>query len=166
VNPSRISASERFAAGGGVVVLIGLFMKWFDLNLPLSGTVAGVTLSVSGWHAVTTLRWLLLLTALFAIGLALAKGYGKEVELPIPPSVALTGLGGLSVLWILARLVDHPAPHLSVKLGLFVSLVGAVVVTVGGRQMMDEAGASFDEIRARVEELIGWGRGRKPPGGG
>jgi hypothetical protein len=168
VDASKISASERLAAGGGVVLLIGLFLKWygFSLSSAVTGLLSahGVSTSISGWHSVTSLRWLLLITALLAIGLALAKAYGKTVSLPIAPSVLLTGLGGLSVVWIVWRLLDHPAPHLSVKLGLFVSLVGAVVLTVGGRQLMTETGASFEEVRERVKGMTSSAEPRKPPG--
>lgn len=156
---SRVSMSERLAGVGGVVLLIGLFLKWYGLSSSI--TVNGNTVrtgilgdfSVSGWHSLSVGRWVFLICALLAIGLAVAKANGQTLNLPITPSVLLAGLGGLSVLWIVLRILSHPADHLSVKFGIFVGLIGAALVTFGAYRSMQEGGASFGEFREHTDRF-------------
>lgn len=154
---NRVTASERLAGAGGLVLLIGLFLKWYGIGGTIS--VNGVdihnpyTTSFSGWHSVSVGRWIFLIAALLAIALALAKANGQTLNIPITPSVLLAGLGGISAVWILLRLLFHPADHLSVKFGLFVALVGAGLLTFGAYQAMQEEGASFDEVRRHTDRL-------------
>lgn len=108
---------------------MGLFTKWY--------TAAGAT--TSGWHAVHMLRWLLLLTGLLGVGSVVATLAGRVDELPVRPSAVLSALGPLSAALILLRLIDHPHSHLSVRIGLLVALVGAVMIGVGAWQAIDEA---------------------------
>lgn len=124
----RTSPSERFAAAGGVLLLIGLFTKWY--------TDAGRTRS--GWSAVHEIRWLLLLCGLMAVGWVVAKALGRLPELPVAPSLVLAPAGALSTALVLLRWFHHPASHLSVRIGLFVALVGAIIVAVGAWQALAE----------------------------
>ncbi|MGI8557704.1 MAG: hypothetical protein ACR2ND_05265 [Solirubrobacteraceae bacterium] len=152
MDSSNVSIGERVAAAGGLVLLIALFLKWYGVE---GASVNGVNIhvpvvvSISGWHAISVGRWLFLICALLAIALAVAKSYGQTLNLPMTPSVLLCGLGGLSVLWILFRLLSHPGGglSLSVKFGIFAGLAGAALLAFGAYQTMQEEGASFDELR-------------------
>jgi hypothetical protein len=120
--------AERFTAAGGVVLLVGLFTKWY--------TAGGVT--TSGWHAVHVLRWLLVLTGLVAVGSVVARLAGRAGDLPFRSSTVLLVLGSVSTALVILRWVDHPHAHLSVRIGLLVALVGAVMLSVGARHTIDE----------------------------
>ena len=169
----KVSNGEKLAAGGGILAFVGLLFKWYGLSLGALGAylnTAGYSTSISGWHGSTMLRWLILIMLIAAVGLAVMKAYGQSLELPISPSVIVTGLGGLSLLFVLYRVVSPPS-HTSVKFGIFISLVGAAVTTFGGWQSMQESGASFGEVRDRAESMmkdVGTpsGGGGAPSGGG
>jgi hypothetical protein len=145
-----VSPAARYAVLGAVVLFVGLLMKWYET----SGAGAR---SWSGWHSVTVLRAVIVLTVLLVALAAALPRVIKGLDLPAAP--ALTLLGGAVTVWILARLLAHPIAHSGVKLGLFVALVGAVLVMVGERQVMDEEGASFGDIKRLIER---W-RARRGP---
>ena len=154
---NRVSRNERLAAAGGLVLLVAVFLDWYGISSTIS--VNGVNLhnpfnvAFSGWDSVSIGRWIFLITALLGIALAVAKANSQTLNLPITPSVLLAGLGGISALWILLRIVAHPADHLSVKFGIFVALAGAALLAYGAYQAMQEEGASFDEVRRHTDRL-------------
>lgn len=154
---NRVTASERLAGAGGVVLLIGLFLKFYGIGSTITVNGADIhnpySVSFSGWHSLSVGRWIFLITALLAIGLAAAKANGQTLNLPITPSVLLAGLGGISAVWLLLRVLIHPADHLSVKFGIFVALVGAGLLTFGAYQAMQEEGASFEEVRRHTDRI-------------
>lgn len=155
---SKVDTNERLVGGGGIVLLVALFLSWYGVTgLSVNGVNihANTGYTLNGWDSISVGRWLFLITAVLAIILAITESNGQQLNLPVTPSVMLAGLGGLSVLWIVLRILIHPEGGLSLsaKYGIFVALVGAALLTFGARRSMHEDGASFDELQRYTERF-------------
>ncbi len=67
---SRLRRGEWIAGGGAVVLAAAMFLlPWYGLESPLGPTAAtlGQPTSWDGWHGLTNLRWLVLVTILVAL---------------------------------------------------------------------------------------------------
>ncbi|HEY5317539.1 MAG TPA: hypothetical protein VIJ20_06130, partial [Solirubrobacteraceae bacterium] len=61
----RMRRGELIAAGGGVLLCVAVFfLPWFAVRGPAGSLAArsGASVSLDGWHALTTMRWILLVT--------------------------------------------------------------------------------------------------------
>lgn len=130
MDPRRLSAGEWIAATAGVLLLVSLFLTWYDPG-------------VSGWEAFAVLDIVLALTAV--LGLAgWAAGAGDRTH---PTGVAVLSLtlivsffAGLLVLY---RTLDPPGDGgVERALGSWLGLAGALGVMGGTvRAMRDEGPA-------------------------
>jgi succinate-acetate transporter protein len=126
-DPSRLRRGELLAGAGAVLVLVFL----------LAGKWAG---SRSGWEALVSLRWLLVVTIAAAFALVLAQTLRRAPAIPVTLSLIVTVLGIISVLALIDRvLISRPAhQHAAAYLGL----VSAVALAYGGYASMREEGIS------------------------
>jgi hypothetical protein len=135
--------AERYAAIGGVVLFASLFFHWYGYDTVLHG--AGAEIAITGWSATTFLRFLALLVAVAAVGFPAARFAGRlPASLPVAPGMVLTVGGALTLVWVLFRIVSHPRADADLEFGIFVALVGAVLVTVGGWQTLQEERGAGD----------------------
>src|SRR4051794_3735838 len=98
---SRLRLGEVVAGLGGVVLLFSLFVTtWYGTTGPISPTAAllGASTSYNGWHALTDLRWLILITAAAAIALAYFQATRRAPAIPVSLSVVVSVLALLTVL--------------------------------------------------------------------
>jgi hypothetical protein len=116
-DPAAVPTSRWLAGGGALVLLISLFLDWF-------GT-AGY--SETGWDALDgdKLVGLFALVALVLVGLEL---FGATISLPVEPALVVLACGALSLLIIVLRFIDLSG----FKYGIFVALLSAAALTVGG----------------------------------
>jgi hypothetical protein len=116
-DPATVPTSRWLAGGGALVLLISLFLDWF-------GT-AGY--SETGWDALDgdKLVGLFALVALVLVGLEL---FGATISLPVEPALVVLACGALSLLIIVLRFIDLSG----FKYGIFVALLSAAALTVGG----------------------------------
>lgn len=120
------SATPRLRRGevGAGVSAVALLAFLFALNwLNRAGH------NRRGWIAIPALRWLLLLTALAALGLACAQATRRSPAVPVSLSVIVTALGGLSTLLLIIRLLTTPA---GLCAGAFLGLVAVAGIALGG----------------------------------
>ena len=134
-DPASVSRATWIAVGGSLVLFISVFLSWYSA----SGTIAGISYSVSqnGWDS-GSLAKLVTLLALIAIAALVVELFVPTVTLPLPSSLIVLGVGGLSVLLILIKLLDKP-DGASLAYGIFVALIAAAVTTYGGYAKMHEA---------------------------
>jgi hypothetical protein len=140
---SQVSRATWIAGGGALVLLISVFLSWYKVEVNIGGF--GASSGGSGWETtdLAKLVALLALAALVIIGIEL---FAKDVTLPFPTSLALIGIGGLSTLIVLLRIIDKPGGDLadaagfdiSLSYGIFIALLAAIAVTVGGYLKMQE----------------------------
>jgi len=150
VHFSKLSRGEVLAVIGGLLLLGGVFLKWYHSGSPNAsvGSFKGVG-SYSAWQVHTIMRYLLVAAA--AAPLILAYIIVRDHQLSWPRGqltsvVAITAIG----LIFYNGVVDIPGDvtsELSLQIGWYVSLVGAGLMLSGS------------VIRQQETEMR-----RKPPG--
>jgi hypothetical protein len=155
LDAGRARLPERLEAGGAIALLIFLFfLHWYGGSITglLSGShISGGTVDATGWEAFTSSRWIWLGTIVFALGGALAAAVGYRLEGPVQIGAVVLGLGALSSVLIVYRIVHHPGANASghgihiaygIKFGIWLGLLAALAITLGGyTQLRAEAGS-------------------------
>jgi hypothetical protein len=178
VDLSKVRGGQLIAAIGGVVLLVALlFWDWYEFaGLTFEAPVGSASQSVdfNAWDGqgfLGTLANLVILAAgLAAVGLALLTATARTVALPMAASAITAALGVGSVVMVVGRMLFQPGPNsaIDLKFGIFLALIGAVVVAYGGWQSMQEEGTTFDQAREQLQDRLGDDRPRdaSPPGSG
>ncbi len=142
---SRLDRGELIAVGGGVMLGISLFLAWYALGNRFAtlNSCHGPSSSCSGWHSLTILRYLLLLTAIAPAILAWIILRGHALSWPRGELTALTSLAALTFT-IFRGVIDRPgAPpsEISISYGWWVALLGGVLILVGSIWRSQEGAA-------------------------
>ena len=131
----QVRQGQAIAGGGGLLLIISLFLPWFG---------APGAESLSGWEGQTTNDIYLLITALVALG-ALALGGGAMLP-GLTWSGATALLGGVAtilMLWLVV--IDFPDGG-ERKIGIFLGLLAVLVIAAGGfMATMDDAPSARSE---------------------
>jgi cytochrome bd-type quinol oxidase subunit 2 len=126
-------------SGLSALLLLGLMfgVEWFGVaGVPgASQTGAATTSAVDAWHAMTILRWLMLVTILVTLGAvvlhATQRSHGRTTE----TGFVITGLGSVTAALLVWRvLIQLPKPDqiIDQKFGAVVGLVAALGIAFGG----------------------------------
>jgi hypothetical protein len=146
-----------------------MFFDWYGVEVSgveaFSGSVPGA--GGSAWDALDVIPFFLLFAIGDAIGVAVVRLIDSDREPPAWMNAAVAALGGLAVLLILYRMVDTPgggdfggiSVDLTLKVGIFLSLVAAGGIAYGGYSAMREEGITFGDAADR----LGGGPGGTPP---
>jgi len=163
VSVGRVRPAEILAAAGGLGLAASLFVfDWYErsvaVSLPGAAPTEAVGVAVrrlSGWEALTVVRWLLLAAALAGLALLVLQVTQRSTGLPATFAVAVTWLGLIASLLVLYRIADPPGDRMTVEAGAWVGLLTALMVAVGGWwSMRDESpGLGGDEDRPPVPVL-------------
>ncbi len=157
---SRLRRAEQIIGAGAIALFIFLFFfKWYggSFTSPVGGLSLGG--SLNGWHSFTNSRWIWLLTILVALAAVALVASRRALSAPVQPSVIVTGLGALSVLLILYRILHHPGAsanfggvHASygIKIGIWLGLIAAAAITYGGYLAMQAEGTSLTDVREQA----------------
>jgi len=132
----RLRKGELVAGGGAVLMLADVFM------LPWFGAPASRPGSLDGWHALTDIRWILLLTIAVSLALVYCMAARRSPAIPITLSIFTSVLGGLSSLLLVYSLIDQPG---AARLGMYAGLIDAVVIAYGGYLSMRAEGSPFGD---------------------
>lgn len=131
--------------GASALVLLALvfLLPWYGLSgeAERSAQALGISTSVNGWHSLTTLRWLMLVTIAAALALAILQGTRRAPALPVSLSVIVTVLGALTSIALVYRvLINVPGPSglIDQKLGAYIGLLSALVLTYGAFRSLRE----------------------------
>jgi len=133
----RVKTSDWLVGIGNLVLLISVFLEWFKVKG--LGGVAGFSMNIgiSGWDA-TKLSILIFIFSLAAIAVVVLRILEVDLsDIPIPMSLVVMGLAGISLLIIILRIFIHQS-GMGVSYGIFVSLVAGAVVLAGGVMMQRE----------------------------
>jgi hypothetical protein len=154
--PSRLRRGEAVAGVSAAVLLICLFaLPWYGLSGEAGRTVAslGVSTSVNGWNGLTNLRWLMLVTIIGGLSLAILQGTQRAPALPVSISVITTVLGAITTLALIDRvLIDIPGPSglIDRRPGAFLGLVCACGITYGSFRSLRQEDPPDPEVSARI----------------
>jgi hypothetical protein len=171
MDPSTLSAGEKIAGVSALVLILSMFiLGWFSIdgistevegagglgNIEISGDDLGSLAEQSGedtsgnaWEAFGLIDLVLLVTVLAAVGVAVARATGNSV--PSEAAMVVMGLGALSVLLLLFRVIVPPdlVPgdlpdgvevdvDVSRGIGLFVGLIASAGIAYGGMLMQGD----------------------------
>jgi hypothetical protein len=120
VNLRRLRAGEWLAGAGGALLIVSLFLPWYEGTEPLTG-----------FEALSVIDILLTLVALVALALPVLQATQDVPSKPVGTAVLLVVFGALATLLVAFRLIDSPADGLSVRPGAWIALVASVLITVG-----------------------------------
>jgi hypothetical protein len=162
---SRLRRADQIVGGGAIALFIFLFFfKWygFSTNAPsIGGVNVSGSISYSGWHTFTNSRWVWIITIIVALGAVAIRAGLLKLELPLQPGVLVAGLGALSTLLILYRILDHPSASASfggvhtsvgIKIGIWLGLIAAGALTYGGYLSMQDEGTSLADVREQASQ--------------
>jgi hypothetical protein len=167
---NRLRRSDWITGGGAVAFFVFLFFfDWYGGSykgtVPIGGSF-GASLSSTGWDTFTNSRWIWLITIIVAIGAVVLVAGQRKLDVPVQPSAIVAGLGALSTLLILYRIIHHPSGGASfggasfsygIKIGIWLGLLAAVAITYGGYLMMSEEGTSPSDVRDQATRTVGNG---------
>jgi hypothetical protein len=129
---AAVSRATWIATGSAIILFISCFLTWYSISVGVASA------SVDGTHeGLGKLILLLAIAALVVIGLEL---FAANVTLPLPSSLILLGIGGLSALLALIKMLDKPYSGLSIGFGLYLALIASIGLAVGGYLKMQEEG--------------------------
>jgi hypothetical protein len=163
LDADRARLPERLEAGGAITLFVFLFfLHWYGgsiTGLLSDSHISGGTIEATGWEAFTSSRWIWLGTIVFALGGALAGAVAYRLEGPVQIGAVVLGLGTLSSVLIVYRIVYHPGANASghgihiaygIKFGIWLGLLAALAITLGGyMQMRAESGAPLLSLPER-----------------
>ncbi len=153
---NRLSQGEKIAAGSAIALFIFMFFKWFGAGGEVDTALGsvGIDASFNAWDSFDFIDLILLLTVVAAVGAAVVRATDTRVNFPL--STVVTLLGALSTLLVLYRIIDPPG-SLDRKIGVFLGLIAAALVTYGAYLAMQEEGTSFQDAADRLSSDRGAG---------
>jgi hypothetical protein len=122
------AAGERIAALAGFVLMLSTFMGWY------AGSEEGPTIAVIGWHT-GAIGKLVFLLGLAVVVLVVLRELGIELPATVPESLVVIVLGSLATILVLIRLISVPDrffPNDGRGIGIWISLLAALALIVGG----------------------------------
>jgi hypothetical protein len=157
----KLRRGELIAAAGGLLLLIALFFfDWYSagtsITLPLGNTVS-VSGDFGAWDGEGFFGFIanlvILAAALSAVGLAVLTATSRTVALPVAASAITATLGIAAVVMVLLRMLFQPGPNefVSLKFGILLALIAAMIVAYGGWISMREEGTTFDAARDQLQ---------------
>jgi hypothetical protein len=174
---SRLRRADRIVGAAAIAFFIILFFfKWYGISSNLT-SIAGVNVGAgnitrSGWDTFTNSRWIWILTIIVALGSVVLVAGQRKLEIPLQPGVIVAGLGALSSVFILYRIIHHPTASASfgsfhasvgIKLGIWLGLIAALAITYGGYLQMQAEGTSLSDVREQASDAFS---GMTTAGGG
>jgi hypothetical protein len=171
---TRIRFGEMIAAVSGAVLVISLFLEWYTVDIK---GFTGDLPTVTGWRALGFIDILLFLIGVIAIAVAVLRAMNvMPRNLPASTGFIVLALGVLAVVLVLYRILSIPdegagnLPGVDVGrgFGVFIALIAAAGVTVGGWLTWNEEGkpkpSGVGGRRGAGGSALGQG-GQAPSGG-
>jgi hypothetical protein len=173
MDANRLRTGELIAGVAGAALLIVMFFSWFgapdtvsaggvEIDVGETAGALGIDTTANAWQSFDFIDIILFVTAATAIGLAVATAAARTVALPVAASAITAGLGILSTILILYRLIDPPEDA-SRKFGVFLGLIAAAAVAYGGWRSMQEEGTTFAGEADRLGDRVGDNEPPAPP---
>ena len=144
-DPASVPTAVWISAGGALVLLISVFLKWYSAsssvkigNISVSGSA-----SESGWDS-GVLAKLVALLALVALAAWVIELFFPDITLPAPAWMIAGGAGAISLLFVLIKVLDKPstgtsAVSVGTSFGIWLALLAAIAVVVGAYLRMNES---------------------------
>lgn len=161
---TKVSIGERIAVASAILLFVLMFFDWFKVRTVDTSNVLGYFQSFepgkNAWEALDYIPIALVATLLATPTLVMVRAMWpvRRSTVALDALVAFLGLG--SALLILFRIVNPPVfstePTVTregvVQLPIFLAMLAAVMVAVGGYLAMREEGQSFSGLRSALAE--------------
>ncbi|MGI8714992.1 MAG: hypothetical protein ACR2NR_17785 [Solirubrobacteraceae bacterium] len=163
----RVLIGELTSSASALVLLIVLFAtKWYGVaGVPdPSAARPAVSTAETGWEGLELVRWVVLVTALGALGTVLLHASQRRHGAKTDTSRLILGLGLLSsVLLIYRVLIVLPTGGrvIDQKFGALVALACALGVALGGHQSIAEHRLRAKTVQQRSRRRSGIASGRR-----
>jgi hypothetical protein len=121
-------AGDRITWVAGLVLALSAFMDWY------AGSGVGVTLAVIGWHT-GVLGKLVFFIGFAVLAILALREAGMGLPAAAPESLVILALGALATVFVLIRVISIPDSVLPADargIGIWISLIAAFGVIVGG----------------------------------
>jgi Na+/H+ antiporter NhaC len=165
----RLRRSDRIIGASAIAFFIFLFFfKWYGASS--SSSVGGFNYSVSanGWHTFTNSRWIWIIAIIVSLAAVAISAGVLELNTTVQRGVLVAGLGALSSILIVYRILDHPSAGTSgtvasvhysasvgIKIGIWLGLIAALALTYGGYLGMQDEGTSLADVREQASGAFG-----------
>src|SRR5579859_3861496 len=155
---SRLRRGEVLVAVGSVLLLVAMFLfAW--ANSPNPGGQGVINTPIDGWHALTIVRWMMLLTILCGLVLAFVQARMRAPAVPATFSLFTMLLGGLTSIALLVRVLLDPPD--GVHFGGLLGLVSACAVAFGGWLSLRDEGIAPEDAPSEIPTVDP--HGTRPP---
>src|ERR1039457_6390138 len=165
---SRLRRADQIVGVAAIAFFVILFFfKWYGISSNVTSiagvNVGGGNITRSGWDTFTNSRWIWIITIIVGLGSVVLVAGQRKLELPLQPGVIVAGLGALSTVFILYRIVHHPTASASfggfhasvgIKIGIWLGLIAALAVTYGGYLQMQAEGTSLSDVREQASDAF------------
>ena len=143
MDTSRVSLGETIAAAGGLVLLVCMFLPWFDSERAGRGGTTVDLGTTTGWESFGGVFDLLIVVlAGLPIAIAVWRASDALSPLPVEQDVLVLFAGVVLVVLVVAKLIDPPSsidveiPGLdedaTPQLAVFAGLIAAAAIATGG----------------------------------
>lgn len=173
----KLNTGEKLAGASGIALfLIMIIFSWFGIEVAGFGSPEGA----NAFQAFGVIDIVLLITVIAAIALPAVALLEARVDLPVALSAIVALLGIISVVLVLFRIISPPdfgipsavdvgfgevdtGADTTREFGVFLGLLAAIGVAVGGWLSMQEEGTSFGEARDQARDRVSGGPGAGGP---
>jgi hypothetical protein len=160
----RLRAAEAIYLVAAILLFVLMFFDWYGEKAASGGEqLNGVVTGAGGgnaWQTMEVIPLFLMLAIMVAVGAAMLRWSGSDWKPVVPPSAAVTVLGGLAAILILIRIISPPGPEgafselafeATLKPAVFLALAAALGIAYGGWRAMAGEGTSFADVAKRLE---------------
>jgi hypothetical protein len=157
--PSRLRHGEWIAGISGLLLLVFMFaLRWYQpkgVSDPTAALLGFEVAPLNGWDGLTNVRWLMLLTGVFGLGLVWAQATRRAPAVPVTLSLFVMLLGGLTTLVLIYRVLINPpgGPLIEQKAGPYLALAAAIGVAYGGYASLRQEGVAPRDGPQEIETV-------------
>lgn len=148
----RLRLGEIGALAGAICVIVALVLPWYGgANGSAGADAAG---RLSAWSTFGPGVVILILGAAGAIMLALANVFERSTAVPVAAAVWSTLFGFAAVIAAIVRVLERPGDSVSLEVGAWLALAGALAIVAGSWQSMrDERTELYEPVQAERRHL-------------
>jgi hypothetical protein len=137
LRPSLLDDGHKLAAVAGAVLLVSLFLPWYEKSLVPAGSKEFVSQSLSAFGAFTWVEAALLLVDASVLLLLWLRSTDRRVELPAGDGAMIALAGGWMVVLLLVRVFDRPSvtgngASVGLQWGLLIAMAAAGAMLASG----------------------------------
>lgn len=157
---ARLSNGERIAGGSAILLLAFMFLQWYGLSIAeRPNLLFGLHIFDDGgnaWQTLGVISFVLALVIAVTVGVVARQLFDQDWDPRVSSGAVIFILGALAVCLILLRIVFPPdlggevegfTFDVTLKAGIFLSLVAACGIAYGGGRATQEEGVFFGDLR-------------------